>query len=202
MRSTERISIFHITQNKIENPKAWHELLPSTPSAFTLVTAHHLFSFKGTFIFLSYSVVSSALNTTAPCVSVAGSSPFPGHYIHIIIERNLPSLQNTTLFYLMSLFFPFCLFYAQNRSLPNKCYCFLPPTFYFYFFSFIVTFPSPSQECQSHEHREFISLLHPQALLHCLVHSSCSECLFNQLFNLDHLTVGLAVEDSYLWIYR
>ena len=25
---------FHITQNKTENPKAWHELLPSTPSTF------------------------------------------------------------------------------------------------------------------------------------------------------------------------
>ena len=95
---------FHTTQSKTENPKAWRELLPSTPSTFTLVTAHHLFSFKRTFIFLSYSVVSSALNTTAPCVSVAGSSPFPGHYINIIIERNLPSLENTILFYLMSLF--------------------------------------------------------------------------------------------------
>ena len=179
---------FHTTQSKTENPKAWRELLPSTPSTFTLVTAHHLFSFKRTFIFLSYSVVSSALNTTAPCVSVAGSSPFPGHYINIIIERNLPSLQNTILFYLMSLFvfhfFSFMLRIDHILTNVTEIVDIAPYVSLFFFcfvlfFSFTVTFPPPSQERRSHEHREFISLLHPQASLYCLVHGSCSECLFN-----------------------
>lgn len=141
--------------------RAWHELPPSTPSFYLLLWSLHS-SHGASFLFFqedfhvssSCSAISSALNITAPCAYVADSVTFSRklckyHHLKEIFPHYKIPLCSTSYhsFFHLSFFMLRIDHFLTNVML------------------FIFIFPSPSHECKSHDHRNFISLLHPSPSL-------------------------------------